>query len=54
MTRAQKNGEDGEESYRTKPNLMDSLIPKQTDRRTDGQTDIKIGNIIAGQAKSHA
>ena len=35
--RAQKNGEDGKESPRTEPNLMDSLVPKQ--RITDGQTE---------------
>ena len=56
--RAQKNGEDGEESFRTKPNLLDSLIPKQTgsqtDRQTDELTDIKIENIVPGQAKTHA
>ena len=28
-SRAQKNGEDGEESSRTEPNLMDSLVQKQ-------------------------
>ena len=46
-SRAQKNGEDGEESSRTEPNLMDSLVPKQRikqmdrqkDRETDSQTD---------------
>ena len=46
-TRAQKSGEDGEESSRTETNLMDSLIPKQhikqidrqKDRETDSQTD---------------
>ena len=37
--RAQKNGEDGEESSRTKTNLMDSLVPKQCIKFTDRQTD---------------
>ena len=54
MDRAQKNGEDGEESSRTEPNFMDSLIPKQTgsktDRQTDGMTDRKIENIIPRQS----
>ena len=47
FSRAQKSGEDGEESSRTEPNLMDSLVPKQhikqmdrqKDRETDSQTD---------------
>ena len=42
MSRAQKNGEDGEESFRTKPNLMDSLVPKQRIKQIDRQTDITI------------
>ena len=40
--RAQKNGEDGEDSTRTEPNLMDSLVPKQRIKQTDRQTDITI------------
>ena len=42
MSRAQKNGEDGEESFRTNPNLMDSLVPKQRIKQIDRQTDITI------------
>ena len=38
-SRAQKNGEGGEESSRTKPNLMDSFVPKQCITQTDRQTD---------------
>ena len=38
-TRAQKNGEDGEESSRTKPNLTDSLVPKQRIKQTDRHYD---------------
>ena len=38
-TRAQKNGEDGEESSRTEPNLMDSLVPKQRIKQMDRQKD---------------
>ena len=38
LVRAQKNGEDGEKSSRTKPNLMDSLVPKQCIKQTDRQT----------------
>ena len=48
LTRAQKSVEDGEESSRTKSNLVDSLVPKQgilyvyytlykTDKPTDRQ-----------------
>ena len=39
--RAQESGEDGEESSRTKPILMDSLDPKQRTKFTDRQTDRK-------------
>ena len=52
-SRAQKNGEDGEESSRTEPNLMDSLVPKQCikqmdrqkDREADSQTDSQIKTV---------
>ena len=47
--RAQKNGEDGEES--SEPNLMDSLVPKKNIKFTDRQTDRKIGVIISKQRK---
>ena len=43
LDRAQKNGEDGEESSRTNPNLMDSLVPKQCINFTDKQTDRQRG-----------
>ena len=57
ITRAQESGEDGEDSARTKKNLMDSLEPKQRikqmdrqkDRETDSQTDwfiLSMGRII--------
>ena len=37
VIRAQKSGEDGEESSRTEPNLMDSLVPKQRIKQMDRQ-----------------
>ena len=39
VTRAQKSGEDGEDSSRTEPNLMDSLEPKQRIKQMDRQKD---------------
>ena len=34
-SRAQKNWEDGKESFQTKPNLIDSLVPKHGIKQTD-------------------
>ena len=55
-TRAQKNGEDGEESSRTEPNLMDSLVPKQRikqmDRQKDRETDSQIQTVRYRQSDS--
>ena len=51
LIRAQKNGEDGEESSQTKPNFMDSLVPKQN-LHTDRQTE-KWGILFPDKAKYH-
>ena len=47
-SRAQKSGEDGEESSRTEPNLMDSLVPKQRIKQMDRQKDRETDSQTAG------